>query len=353
MINLGGGGGGGVTNLDVTRLGVGGFVSLVLLLFSLLRHIEITFNRIWAVNKERNILTRFMHFWTILTLGTFIGSIAFGYLSSIDHFYSEHHLDNFLSPSFKKTLVSFFTSFICIFIVYKWVPNCYIRWRSACFGAFCWNNFISINFLSFSYYISMAANYQSLYGALAALPVFLLWLYLFWVVVLMGALASWRWQHGFVSKKDEYLPPFVEDPYKQMRIKTLLPLVLLLSIHKKFKDGDSSSLEGEVIYKKFKIPISWLQDAVQYLESQNLIVVSRNKQKQHEGSFFGLCFHPSMPSESIDISTLSTAILPGMNSLLKEWLGELSDEFIPILEGVKILASQNNSSKSLQELLKK
>ena len=66
-------------SLDFANIGITGFVSLMITLVLLLANIEKAFNRIFQVHKHRNIITRFIHFWTFITLGTFVLCAGIGF----------------------------------------------------------------------------------------------------------------------------------------------------------------------------------------------------------------------------------------------------------------------------------
>ncbi len=82
-------------------------------------------------------------------------------------------------------------------LLYCLIPNCAVRWRDGALGAAVAAVAIEILKVGFAIYIGAMSSYQTVYGALAAIPIFLLWMYVSWVAVLLGAvvaanLPTWR-----------------------------------------------------------------------------------------------------------------------------------------------------------------
>ena len=182
-------------SLDLTRLGMTGFLGLVLSLILLLRQIEITFNLIWNVSKNRNSFARFFYFLALLCIFVFIASFALLLLRNLG-------FQSFLLVNSKQSIgswlpastLSYTLSFVFFFIILQLVPYCKVKLKPVFIGA----TFTTILFHSskwgFFYYVRYIVNYQAIYGALAALPLFLLWLYLCWVILLLGAALTCRFQ---------------------------------------------------------------------------------------------------------------------------------------------------------------
>src|SRR6201993_2655170 len=91
--------------------------------------------------------------------------------------------------------------FVALTLLYCLIPNCTVRWRDGAFGAAVATVAIEILKVGFSIYIGASSFYSTVYGALAIIPIFLLWMYISWMAVLLGAvvaaaLADWRGAGG-------------------------------------------------------------------------------------------------------------------------------------------------------------
>ncbi len=169
-------------------------VGVLVLLFSavsLMMSIEDAFNRIWRVQVMRSPGARFVIYWTALTLGPMllvaalaISSYAFA-LPFIDAAQAQFSLKaRVLSVlPFVIVLVALVAAFVAI-------PNRTVRVRKALLGALIAAVLFEAAKRGFALYATQYASYQQVYGALAMVPVFILWIYLSWAIVLLGASIS-------------------------------------------------------------------------------------------------------------------------------------------------------------------
>lgn len=162
-----------------------GIVSLIAVALMLINSIDRTLNGIWQDTSSRPIFTSFAIYWLILTLGPLlIGTsiAASAYVKTM--FESSEHL------SFGLKLLSFvpFLSTWFIFtVLYMVVPNKKVRIRHSAAGALIAAVFFTLGKQAFAWYIVTFPSYQLIYGAMATLPIMLLWIQLSWTVVLVGA----------------------------------------------------------------------------------------------------------------------------------------------------------------------
>ncbi|MFK7825303.1 MAG: YhjD/YihY/BrkB family envelope integrity protein [Oligoflexales bacterium] len=191
-----------MVSLDLTQLGLSGFLGLVLSLVLLLRQIEITFNLIWKVQKNRNAFARFFYFLSLLFLFVFVASFALLLLRNLGfqsflQIGSRQSISSWLPAS----MLSYAVSFVFFFIILQLVPYCKVEQKPAFIGAMITTILFHYSKWGFFYYVRYIVNYQAIYGALAALPLFLLWLYLCWVILLLGAALTCRYQQEVSTTK--------------------------------------------------------------------------------------------------------------------------------------------------------
>ncbi|MDH2925931.1 virulence factor BrkB family protein [Lonepinella koalarum] len=163
-----------------------GIVSLIVVALMLIKSIDETLNDIWRA-KNRSLLFSFAIYWTILTLGPiFIGaSIAISsYIASFRLFNESINL-----PFGLKLLgiVPFLLTWLSFTLIYLLVPNQKVYWQHAAAGALVAAIFFTLGKQGFAWYITTFPSYQLIYGAMATLPITLLWIWLSWVFILLGA----------------------------------------------------------------------------------------------------------------------------------------------------------------------
>ncbi|MEZ9862515.1 virulence factor BrkB family protein [Vibrio breoganii] len=161
-------------------------IGLVFLFFAallLISAIDKNLNYIWRVRKKRRTVYSFSMYWMVLTLGPVLVGMSLVFSSYVGSLrvWSEDtvHLVYGLLP------ISF--SFLAFFGLYLLVPNIKVRFNHALAGAFVAGCLFEVSKKLFAYYVSQFPSYQLIYGALAAVPLLFMWIYLCWMIVLIGA----------------------------------------------------------------------------------------------------------------------------------------------------------------------
>ncbi|TXJ08821.1 MAG: YihY family inner membrane protein [Acinetobacter sp.] len=176
-----------------SNLTIIGILFLFLTTVLMLSSIEESFNRIWRVRKSRGGIMGFMRYWTIISLGPIVLGTAFALSSTVT---SMHLLKNTLGGyelnfTFLLSFSSFTLTCLGISLLYWTIPNRSIPLRSACIaGVFSGTIFILIKQF-FGFVMSNFTSYQLVYGAFAAIPIFLLWIYTSWNIILLGVEISY------------------------------------------------------------------------------------------------------------------------------------------------------------------
>src|SRR5437764_648026 len=149
-------------------------------------------------------LRRFLAYWTLITLGPLLIGISV----SLSTYFELAARQVGLGPEAAAWFASSWLhslaravpaalEFVALTLLYCLIPNCAVRWRDGALGALIATVAIEILKVGFSFYIGVSSFYQTVYGALAIIPIFLLWMYISWMAVLLGAvvaaaLPNWR-----------------------------------------------------------------------------------------------------------------------------------------------------------------
>ncbi|ALV07449.1 YihY family inner membrane protein [Roseateles depolymerans] len=172
------------------RLGAVGLVVLAVTALSLMLTIDRTLNQIWRVQRPRPIAQRVLVYWAAMTLGPLLlgGSLT---LTSYLITTGKDLVDNM-----PRSLVVLLSSVDLIVLwaamaaLFHYVPNTDVRWRHALVGA----GFTAVAFhlakQALAWYVKQVPTYSTLYGAFAAVPIFLIWIYVGWSIVLLGAILA-------------------------------------------------------------------------------------------------------------------------------------------------------------------
>lgn len=165
-----------------------GIIVVLISVVSLTVAVESTFNRIWRVAQPRRVSSRFIVHWTVITLGPMavVALLAVSaYLLALPLF-AEAEAQWSLKQHLLR-LLPFLIQWIVLLGAYALIPNRRVRVADAAVGAALAAALFEISKRLFADYATNGANYQQVYGALAMVPIFVLWIYLSWILVLMGA----------------------------------------------------------------------------------------------------------------------------------------------------------------------
>lgn len=172
------------------KLGVVGLVVLGVTALALMLTIDRTLNAIWRVHRPRPMAQRVLVYWAALTLGPLLlgGSLTLtSYAISVGQGLFTKMPGNLAALLGGVDIVLLGLAMAGLF---HYVPNTHVRWRHALLGGV----FVSIGFSLakslLAWYVKQVPTYSTLYGAFATVPVFLIWVYLGWVIVLLGAILA-------------------------------------------------------------------------------------------------------------------------------------------------------------------
>ncbi|CDF97612.1 Putative UPF0761 membrane protein HSM_1104 [Avibacterium paragallinarum JF4211] len=166
-----------------------GIVSLIVVALMLINTIDRTLNSIWQDSSIRPTLFSFAIYWLILTLGPIIIATSIG-ISSYVTALARDFLQSDMGLPFGLKLLSFIPFMLTWFIftlIYSVVPNKKVSIKHSAAGALVAAIFFTLGKQAFTWYITNFPSYQLIYGAMATLPIMLLWIQLSWIAILLGA----------------------------------------------------------------------------------------------------------------------------------------------------------------------
>jgi membrane protein len=172
------------------RLGTFGLVVLVFTAVALMLTIDRALNAIWRVRKPRPIAQRVLVYWAAVTLGPLLLGVSLTLTS-----YAISASRGFVSDmpggvSLLLNILQFMLLAGAMAGLFHYVPNTLVRWRHALAGGV----FVSAGFelakRGLGWYLSSVPMYTNVYGAFATVPILLVWIYLGWVIVLLGAVIA-------------------------------------------------------------------------------------------------------------------------------------------------------------------
>lgn len=173
-----------------SRLSGIGFLFLILVALMLMSNIDRALNRIWRTTVRRSLVSTFLEYWAILTLGpVLIGSsvAVTSYLVSSSLLGESMGRHMGVDPGVLLRLAPMAASAVGFTLLYAIVPNRRVPFRHALAGGLLAALLFELTKRGFAFYVTQFPTYEAIYGAMAVVPIFLVWIYLCWMVTLLGA----------------------------------------------------------------------------------------------------------------------------------------------------------------------
>jgi len=244
-------------------LPVFGILGLLVTATALLNTVEEAFNTIWRITRSRPWLSRFITFWAILTLAPLLLGAS---LTITSYFAALPVLRDVAAGASRigelPFLLPWLMSSLALTVMYVVLPNTRVPLRHALIGGLSAGALFELTKFGFAFWVTDIANYQRIYGALSTLPIFLIWLYLAWVVVLIGAETTFCLHHPEQSsrRRSFFLAPGVRQFH-----------ALVLLAHAALAHRKGEILRLEQLAESLDAPDNLLQEWLDELARKGLL----------------------------------------------------------------------------------
>lgn len=226
-------------------IGLVGVVALIYAAISMMVEVEQAFNHVCRAPSGRSWARRVTQYWTLLTLGPlfllasfYVGDSAKAIIKSMSEIQVLHGVQGVLISTAAHVIAAAISTLLLL-IVYTTVPNTRVRIGPALMGAVFAAVLWEAGKFGFTQYVRSSSSYSTLYGALAVLPLFMLWVYLTWVIVLLGLQLAHALQSYNVIRlqgltlgwadEDDVVGPRIVDP--------ALVLPIAAGVAREFRSG--------------------------------------------------------------------------------------------------------------------
>lgn len=188
-----------VNNTNVKSMGVVGLLMLVFAVISLLGDIENAFNSIWGVRQRRSFQRRISDYLSVIVVGPILLLAATSMTTTLQSqklvtWLVEHtYLGDTVLMLFR--MVPYLFVWGAMIFIYLCMPNTRVRLGSAALGGVLAGTVWQIAQWGYFYFQVGVSNYNAIYGTMASLPIFLVWVYCSWIIVLFGLEVVYAHQH--------------------------------------------------------------------------------------------------------------------------------------------------------------
>ncbi len=177
----------GIFAAKASRMSAIGAIALLLTTAATMALIDRTFNNIWRVKTKRSWVKSLAAYWTILTLGPLLIGVSITMTSHLVRATDWVMMNLPFLSAFLYTLLSVGLTTAAFALLYTVIPNRFVDWRDAAWGGFFAAIAFEIAKRVFAIFLSHFSSYTMIYGALAAVPIFLIWVYVTWFIILVCA----------------------------------------------------------------------------------------------------------------------------------------------------------------------
>lgn len=224
-----------VNNTNMKSVGAIGLVMLIVTVISLMGSIEEAFNAVWGVRETRSLQRRFSDYLSVVIVGPILLIAATSMTSSLQSQWLLQWLihNTYLGEAILMLfrLLPYLSVWVAMVFLYLFIPNTRVRFSSAVTGGVIAGTAWQMAQWGYFHFQVGVANYNAIYGTLAALPVFLVWIYTSWLIVLFGleiVFAHQHWNHGYSGGSTFRLTPTAHDE---------LAVALLVQVNLCFQEG--------------------------------------------------------------------------------------------------------------------
>jgi membrane protein len=180
-----------VDNIDVRVLGAVGLALLVYTIITLIQKIEAAFNRVWHVRTQRSFAERFSTFISVLTVGPLLVFAALAITASVTNIPLMQSLKDYEPFGTIAAQFTRFTPYVLVIsaftFFYVLIPNTKVRLLPALAGGVVAGLLWQTAGFVFAYFVSSATKYQAVYATFGTALFFMIWLYVSWLILLVGA----------------------------------------------------------------------------------------------------------------------------------------------------------------------
>ncbi len=285
-----------VENIRVGVLGALGLGLLIYTVTSLIQKTEKAFNYAWRVERTRPFAQRFSQYLSVLTVGPVLVFSALGITASL---MSTRLMQRLIAMEPFGTIIARLTEIVPYLLVisaftflYVFIPNTRVRLKSALVGGVIAGVLWETTGWVFASFIATSTKYTAIYSGFAILIMFLIWLYLSWLILLVGASIAFYHQHP------EYLVVRRREIRLSNRVREKLALCVMALIGRRYY-RNQPACTAEELAQSANVPTRAIESILAAIEHSGIIVQIAREPP---------AYLPARPLESVSIKDVFDAV---------------------------------------------
>ncbi|MGB6930889.1 MAG: YihY/virulence factor BrkB family protein, partial [Syntrophobacteria bacterium] len=263
-----------VDSVKAGILGSIGFALLIYTVISLIQKIERACNDTWHVNRSRPLSQKFSDYLSVILIGPVLVFSALGITASV---MSTTVVQKMVAIKVFGSLMELATKLVPYLLViaaftfvYIFVPNTRVRFRSALTGGLVAGVLWETSGWAFASFVVKSAKYTAIYSGFAILIMFMIWLYLSWLIVLVGASVAYYHQHP------ESVTSYRRELRLSNRMQEKLALLVMFLVGNNYYDN-LPALTLEEFAQSLNVPMEALEPIMEALEGYGLLSQTANE----------------------------------------------------------------------------
>ncbi len=260
-----------INNTNVAKLGTYGLIFLIATVLTLLSNIEKSFNSVWGVEETRPLLRRFTDYFSVVTIGPVFVVVAISMTSTLK---SQQLVLTLLEYEYVgEALLSLFEvlPFMVMWLVfaglYLFMPNVKVSPRAALIGGVFGGTLWQLSQWGYLNFQVGVARYNAIYGTMAALPILMVWLYLSWMIVLLGLEMTYATQNLSSIRQD------IRGKRVNFASREFIALTVLLFVSRRFYLG-RPALGQDALASRLDVPPRLLHTVLEELSRLGFVVAT-------------------------------------------------------------------------------
>ncbi|MCZ6717003.1 MAG: YihY/virulence factor BrkB family protein [Gammaproteobacteria bacterium] len=263
-----------VDNVKGSVLGSVGLLFLVWIAFSMVQKVEDSFNYVWQVEKPRSLARRFSEYISVILIGPVVMVFALGMIASINNTALVQKLAEIEPFGTTLIMVGNLAPYLLIVLlfsfVYAFVPNTSVKIRAALGGGAIAGVLWAFTGELFASFVANTGSRAAIYSGFAIVLVALIWLYLSWLILLLGA------QISFYIQRPEYKRHGRQQIEPVGQLREGLALTVMINVAQSFRDN-ASQWSVNSLASKLDIPATALGPVVNRLLASGMLAITEHE----------------------------------------------------------------------------
>lgn len=322
-----------INNTNMKSLGAIGLVLLLFTVISLLGNIEATFNSIWGVKETRSLYRKFSDYLSVVISAPLLLLAATSVTTTLQSqvvvqwFIRKTYFGDLLLFGFR--LVPYLSIWVAMVFVYTFIPNTKVRFKSALIGGVLAGTSWELAQWGYIHFQVGVARYNAIYGTLSLLPIFMIWIYTSWLIVLFGLEVVYAHQNIRTFRR--------EDRHATINYaaREMLTLIILLNIAEAFY-YEKPPWHLEQLAEELDLPVRMVREIVEAMVAAGYLVETAGDQP---------AYLPARELEHIQVS----GVIATLKSAGDVWTSTRLTRERQVLEGV-LARVEAGSSAALGEI---